>query len=371
MRKVIRSFWTIFYFVFLISASGETAPTVRHAKNFEISDYGTHRILSVTNAFRESTRTYHYALVPKGKELPDLPDDVTLIRTPVERVVAMETVFIGYLEALGQLDTIIAAATVDYISNLKVRRGITEGDIQPLQVGQAIDVEKLLLLQPDLILTSISGDATFDVPAKLERTGLPVVLSAGYMEHDPLARAEWIKFVAAFFEEGPLANQIFDRIEKRYQKLKGLTETVEDKPTVFCGAPYSGVWHVPGGDSFTARTILDAGGDYLWSEDSSQGGIPLDTERVFLKAAHADYWLNPSFYGSRNALFSADARFAKFDAAKHGKVFNNTRQVGPNGGNAIWERGIMQPDKVLADLIHIFHPNLLPDHEFIFYERLE
>jgi len=371
MLKVIRNSWAIFVLGFLMNASGATGPTIRHAKNFEITDYETHRILSVTNAFRDSTRIYHYALVPKGNELPDLPESVTVIRTPVERVVAMETVFIGYLEALGQVDAIAAAATVDYISNPKVRRGIAEGDIQPLQVGQAIDVEKLLLLQPDLILTSISGDATFDIPAKLERTGLPVVLSAGYMEQDPLARAEWIKFVAAFFEQEPLASQIFNRIEKRYQMLKGLTEKVEDKPTVFCGAPYSGVWHVPGGDSFTARTIYDAGGDYLWSKDSSQGGIPLDTERVFLKAARADYWLNPSFYRSKNALLAADARFAKFYAAKRGKVFNNTRQVGPNGGNAIWERGIIQPDKVLADLIHIFHPELLPDHELVFYERLQ
>lgn len=373
MLKVIICLLLGFSTAILVGSLHAVELAVRHAKNFELTDYGTHRILSVRNAFRDSTRTHHYALVPKGGELPDLPDGVAIIRTPVERVVAMETVYIGYLEALGQLDTIIAAATVDYISNPEIRKRVSEGAIQPVQVGQAIDVEKLLLLHPDLILTSISGDATFDIPAKLERTGLPIVLTAGYMEQDPLARAEWIKFVAALFEEEPRARQIFKGIEKRYQELKGLTDSIENKPkpTVLCGAPYSGVWHVPGGDSFTARTILDAGGDYLWSDDSSQGGIPLDTERVFFKAAHADYWINPSFYRSRNALFSADARFAKFAAAKEGKVFNNTRQVTPEGGNAIWERGIMQPDKVLADLIHIFHPDLLPEHKLIFYERLE
>jgi len=101
MLKVIRNSWAIFVLGFLMNASGATGPTIRHAKNFEITDYETHRILSVTNAFRDSTRIYHYALVPKGNELPDLPESVTVIRTPVERVVAMETVFIGYLEALG------------------------------------------------------------------------------------------------------------------------------------------------------------------------------------------------------------------------------------------------------------------------------
>lgn len=371
MLKLTYIFLALFCAAFSTAALSAAEPSVRHAKNFEITDYGTHRILRVMNAFRDSTRTHQYALVPKGGELPELPGDVAVIRTPVERVVAMETVYIGYLEALGQLDSIIAAATVDYISNPDVRQRVTEGRIESVQVGQAIDVEKLLLLQPDLILSSISGDANFDIPAKLERTGLPIVLTAGYMEQDPLARAEWIKFVAAFFEEDQLADELFEGIEKRYQSLKALTENLENKPTVLCGAPYSGVWHVPGGKSYTARAIQDAGGDYLWSEDGSQGGIPLDIERVFLKGARADFWINPSGYRGMQALRSADQRFDKFRPARQNKVYNNTRQVSPTGGNAIWESGIVRPDDVLADLIHIFHPELLPDHEFVYYEQLK
>ena len=350
---------------------GKSQTTIRHAQNFEIADYGTHRILSVSNAFRDSTQIYHYALVPKDADLPQLPRGVPLIRTPVERVVAMETVYIGYLEALGQLDTIIGAATADFISNQEIQKRVADGEIHRVQSGQALDIEKLLLLQPDLILTSVIGDATFDMPAKLQRTGLPIVLSAGYMEQHPLARAEWIKFIAAFFEQDREAEELFTAIEERYAGLASLTEDLEDRPTILCGAPYSGVWHVPGGDSFTARSLEDAGGDYLWSDDKSQGGVPLDTERVFLRAANADFWINPSFYRSVDALLAADVRFGKFGAAKSGRVYNNTRQVTPRGGNAIWERGIVHPDEVLADLIHIFHPEFLPEHELVFYEQLK
>ena len=140
---------------------------------------------------------------------------------------------------------------------------------------------------------------------------------------------------------------------------------------MFCGAPYSGVWHVPGGGSFVAQWIHDAGGDYLWAADNSQGGIPLDTERVFLKAAEADIWLHPSFYRSMEEMFGADPRFAKFHAAQDGHVYNNTRQIGNNGGNNIWERGIVRPNEVLADLIQIFHPDLLAGHAFVYYENLQ
>lgn len=344
---------------------------VNYAENFKITDFETHRLLTVRNAFRESETTYHYALVPKDKPRPKLPDTVPVIRTPVERVVAMETVYIGHMEALNQIDRIVAAATVSFINNPEVREGVEAGRIRSVQIGQALDVESLLILQPDLILTSISGDPAFDIPHKLRRTRLPIVLSAGYMEQHPLARAEWIKFFAAFFEASDRADQLFETVERRYLELTERTASVADRPTVLCGAPYSGVWHVPGGKSYTAQAIRDAGGHYLWSDNDEQGGIPLDLERVFLRGAQADIWINPSGYRSKSALLSADERFGKFGPARTGSIYNNTRRVSAAGGNAIWESGIIHPEQVLADLIHIFHPTLLPDHELVYYERLK
>ena len=283
----------------------------------------------------------------------------------------METVYIGYLDALNQLDTIIAAATPDYVSNATIRTRIEDGTIQKVQSGAALNIERMLLLQPDLILTSSTGDPAFDIPLKLARSGLPVVLSAGYMEQHPLARAEWIKFIAAFFDAGDLAEQTFEPIATRYELLLEKVEQIEQRPTVFCGAPYSGAWHMAGGESYTAQTIRDAGGAYLWADVPGSGAIPLDTERVFLKAAHADIWINPSFYRSLKELYGADPRFQKFHAGQTGHAFNNTKQRTASGGNSIWERGIVHPDDVLADLIKVFHPELMPDWEFIYYQQLK
>ena len=351
-------------------ASG-TPHTPRYAKNFEITQFPTHRIATIRNVQRGSKATHQYALVPKGAALPELPAGIAVIRTPVTRVVAMETVYIGYLGALGKLDTIVGAATSDYISHATIRARIQDGTIQKVQFGTALNIERMLLLQPDLILTSISGDPAFDIPAKLARSGLPVVLSAGYMEQHPLARAEWIKFIAAFFDAGALAEQTFEPIATRYKSLHETVAQIEQRPTVFCGAPYSSAWHMAGGESYTAQTIRDAGGAYLWADVPGSGAIPLDTERVFLKAAHADIWINPSFYRSLNELYAADPRFQKFHAGQTGHVFNNTKQRTASGGNSIWERGIVHPDDVLADLIKVFHPELMTDWEFIYYEQLK
>ena len=352
-----------------LAASITSAPD--YSKNFDISQFPTHRIATIRNVQRGSKATHQYALVPKGAALPELPAGITVIRTPVARVVVMETVYIGYLDALNQLDTIIAAATPDYISNATIRTRIEDGTIQKVQSGAALNIERMLMRQPGLILSSSTGDPAFDVPLKLARAGLPVVLSAGYMEQHPLARAEWIKFIAAFFNAEHLAEQIFEASATRYELLLKKVEQIEQRPTVFCGAPYSGAWHMAGGESYLAQAIRDAGGDYLWADVPGSGAIPLDTERVFIRAAHADTWINPSFYQSLNELFGADQRFQKFHAGQTSHVFNNTKQRTASGGNSFWECGVVHPEDVLADLIKVFHPELMPDWEFIYYQQLK
>jgi iron complex transport system substrate-binding protein len=345
---------------------------VDYAKNFTIEEYTNYKLLTVSNAYRNASSVYRYALVERGATLPDdLPRDAVVIRTPVKRVVIMETVYVGYLDALGQLDQICGAASASYINHPKVIQGVESGDIQSIQSGQKLDIERLLLLKPDLILTTNIGEGQMDVYPQMQRAGLPVVLTADYMEHHPLARTEWLKFLAAFFETEDRSNEIFNSIKAQYTGLLDKTKGIDERPSVLCGAPYSGSWHVPGGDSFIARAIQDAGAHYLWADDPSRGSLPLDTERVFLRAAEADYWIHPSHYRSLSELFNADPRFAKFGAAQISQVFNNTRQVSKNGGNNIWERGIVHPEEVLADLIKIFHPDLLPEHELIYYENLQ
>lgn len=359
----------------LISHGAESASeafeVLDYAENFTITKYPTHKILTVRNAYRNAKQQYQYALVPRNQPLPDgLPKQATVIRTPVRSVVLMETVYVGYLDALGQLDTISGAATANYISHPDVVRRVESGEIQSLQSGQKLDIERLLLLQPDLILTTSLGDSSVELSPQLQRSGLPVVLTADYMERHPLARTEWIKFLSVFFEAESQADAVFDEVKADYRALLEATQTIQDRPTVFCGAPYSAVWHVPGGKSFFAQFIEDAGGNYIWSDDTTQGGIPLDTERVFLKGANADFWINPSFYSSLRELFGADPRFNKFRATSTGQVYNHTKQVGENGGNNIWERGIVHPEEVLGDLIQIFHPQLLPNRKLVYYENL-
>lgn len=342
-----------------------------YAENVRIEDYPTHRLISVKNIHRGSGERFQYALIPKGQPVPDLPTGTTVVRTPVERVVIMTTTFIGFMDALDTLDRLVGVSDKDLISHPVVRKRMKTGDLTVVSNGQNLNVEDVILLQPDLILATSSGESAFDVHPQLQRAGLPVAMSSAWMEQHPLARAEWIKFIGTLLGKEELAHRVFEEIAGNYEQLKGLVAELPDKPTVFCGAPYAGTWYVPGGKSYMATAIYDAGGVYVWSDDATTGGIPLDLERVFVRSANADIWINPSWYRSMDQLMAADRRFGKFKAAATNRVFNNSFQVTESGGNNFWERGTVRADEVLSDLIKIFHPEHMTGTSFHYYEHLK
>ncbi len=363
---VLISFCTVFTIT-------QAAPN-RYAENFTIERFETHKVLTVTNLWRGSGDTSHtYVLVPKDSPIPtvNLPANAQIIRTPVTRMISMATVYLGHIQELQLHDQLVAVSYLSHTNDPLVRQKVEEGKIKSIPTGSALDVEALMLLQPDILFTSSTGTPAFDVHPQLIRAKLPVVLTSGYMENHPLARAEWIKFIAAFVNKDEQAEIIFNKISERYETLAALTRNLTERPTLFSNAPYGGKWHLPGGQSYSAQAFADAGGDYLWAKDTSRGGIPLDFERVYYKAAYADFWLNPSSHLSIKALLQSDERFAKFNAVREGNVFNNTQRLNPGGGNDIWERGICHPEEVLADLIKVLHPKLLPDHELIFYQKID
>ena len=52
-----------------------------------------------------------------------------------------------------------------------------------------------------------------------------------------------------------------------------------------------GTWYVPGGQSYVARVIADAGGRYVWADDPHAGSVPMELERMLQRCADADVWV--------------------------------------------------------------------------------
>ena len=99
--------------------------------------------------------------------------------------------------------------------------------------------------------------------------------------------------------------------------------------------------------------------------------LNLDYEAVYNKAVNADYWVNVGFAKSLAEIKSADKKNVLFKAYKNGNVYNNSLRNTANGGFDFWESGAVNPDKILKDLIYIFHPEVLPGHQLYYYRKLK
>jgi iron complex transport system substrate-binding protein len=67
----------------------------------------------------------------------------------------------------------------------------------------------------------------------------------------------------------------------------------------------------------------------------------------------------------------ANRHYPQFEAFKNRNVYSFANTKGDTGGLLYYELAPHRPDLVLQDLVHIFHPHLLPNHEFFFFKPLE
>lgn len=349
---------------------------LQFAVGWEVEYHNNYKIVRVTTPWRDATESFTYVLVQCGTPAPDTAADEALkaaqvIEVPINSLISMSTTDLPGIVAIGEVEKLIGLDSFLWTNTPEIRARIDEGKLIEVGSGAQVNVEAVLNAAPSLVMTNGFGNPDFDAHPKLIEAGIKVAVNGDYMETTPLGRAEWLKFTAVFFNREAEAGAYFSKVAEEYQRLASLTERVSTRPTVLLNAPFDNVWSVPGGTSYTAQLMRDAGASYLWADDTTTGAIPLSFEAVFEKARDAEFWINPSFYDSLKAVQDADARFADFAAVKSGNVWNYVARVNANGGNDYFETGAARPDLVLADLIKILHPELLPDHELYFYRQLK
>lgn len=341
------------------------------AQGFHIEKYGAISRVDVFNPWENASGfRYSYWLVPKTMDVPDSLIDKRIIRTPVERVVCLSTTHIGFLQKLNLEAKIVGVSGKQYVSNEKVRANIEADKVQDVGYDQNLNYELLLNLKPDMVMAYGIGSEVASYLSKLKDLGIPVVINAEYLEETPLGRAEWLNFVAAFFNKENDAKRIFWETVNEYQQLKQKASAADHQPVVITGIPYKENWWVPGGKSYMANLITDAGGHYLWGENDQRESYVLSPENVISQSVTADIWINCGYSASLKSITDLDERFSIIKPLREKMVFNDNKRLLPNGGNDVWETGVANPEVILKDLILIFHPEIIDASPLYYYQKL-
>ena len=93
-------------------------------------------------------------------------------------------------------------------------------------------------------------------------------------------------------------------------------------------------------------------------------------ENALVNFSNADIWVGVQA-NTLEELGKSDDKYRLFKAFKNGNVYNYNKRMNATGGSDYWESAVARPDLLLSDMIKVFHPELLPDYELFYMQKLK
>jgi hypothetical protein len=342
--------------------------TPEYATGFKIlgADNSASTLIQISNPWQGAKNVEMSYFISRNGEQAPTGFTGPVIRAGAKRIVCMSSSYIAMLDAIGQTDRIVGVSGIDYVSNpyvLAHKESIRD-------MGAEMNYELLIGLKPDVVLLYGIGDAQTSVTDKMRELSIPYMYVGEYLEESPLGKAEWLIALSELTDSREKGIEVFREIPRRYQALKTLTESVEQRPTVMFNTPWNDSWVMPSTQSYMAQLVADAGADYIYKKNVSNSSTPIGLETAYGLIQKADYWINVGVASTLDELKAVNPKFADAKAVHEKTVYNNNLRLTPTGGNDYWESAVVRPDVVLRDLIHIFHPELVTDSLY-YYRHLE
>jgi len=291
-----------------------------------------------------------------------------LVKSPVKKIAVMSTTHLAVLEMLNEHRSLIGFPDNKLITSANITALVDQKKITNLDYP--FNREKILLIKPDIIMGYSASVFDEENLVQLEKLNQLVILNNDFQEESLLGRAEWIKFVALFYNKLKLAQKIFDDIEKSYIKTKDRVKNLK-KPKVLIGQNNHGIWSAPGGSSDIVKLISDAGGDYIWKDKKTSRTLQMSIEAVWSKLMESEVWLTQNTWFNLKELKSSDDKYSKLKVFQTGRIYNHVLKVNKWKNMNYWETGIMRPDLLIRDLVIIFHPNVLAGEQTTWYDKLK
>ena len=331
---------------------GDTLP-MKYAENLCIVKYRHFTLVELKNPWKAHRLLHRYILLHQGDSAyrGALPKG-TLISRTVHRAVVFTTAHAALLQMLGVQNRIAGVCDLKYMFLPELKRRVNKGNLIDCGDAMAPDVEKIVSLQADaLLLSPFENSGGYGT---LEKTGIPIIECADYMETSPLGRAEWMKFYGLLFGCEDQADSLFKVVEARYLYFKSRASKTRYAPSVLTERKTGSTWYVPGGRSTVGRMLRDAHAAYPFADDHHSGSLSLPFESVLEKGGEADFWMIK--YNSTTPFTYADL-LAEYHGYAALKAFKNKQVFGCNASVVrFFEETPFRPDLLLRDYLLILHP---------------
>lgn len=164
---------------------------VKYARGFKLSQGDGYISAELISPWDTTRLLNTYILVHKDSALPNPLPQGTLVRVPLENTLVFSSVHCSLLQELEKGDAIGGVCDSQYIYNDSLQNRLRKGTLIDAGSSLTPDMERIMAMQPEAILLSPYENSGYD---RLERTGIPIIECADYLETSPLGRAEWMRF---------------------------------------------------------------------------------------------------------------------------------------------------------------------------------
>lgn len=329
----------------------------KYAENISVVGFRHFTVVELKNPWKPGQLLHRYILLNESESATDYLDQLpegTVIRSTPRRAVLFTTAHAALLQMLGQLDAVGGVCDLKYMLLPEVKTRVADGRMADCGDGMAPNVEKIIERKADVLLLSpFENSGGY---GRLDKTGIPIIECADYMETSPLGRAEWMKFYGLLFGCKERADSLFAVVERNYLNLKKSARRARTSPTILTERITGSTWYVPGGRSTVAVMLRDAAARYPFAADTHSGSLALPFESVLEKAGNADLWLIK--YNAPRPLTYADL-LAEYRGYKALRAFKNQQVFACNASVVpYFEETPFRPDLLLSDYVQLFHPEM-------------
>lgn len=319
----------------ILQRSGETQP---------VADYSGHKTAALPPEYAESV------------------DNTILV--PAKRIIVFSSTHAAMMDRLGIADRIVGVAWGGgyewYIDSIK--DGLGTGRIRDVGQGNNPNYEEIVSLKPDLVVLVGGTGMWEDKARKLDELGIKYVVNSEWLESDPVARFEWIKFFAALTDDEEKAVSVFDEVKT---KVDGITERVEglDRPNVAWAGVFKGTVYVPRTESYVGKLIEMTGGKYLFEDLPGTGSAQISMEEFVARGSDAEILIYSStMTNNTSEIIKESPLLEGMTAIKSCNVYAYEPWY--------WQK-LDQLDDTVSDVATIMHPEAFTDYQLKQFRKLQ
>lgn len=344
-----------------VSSSGDTI-RYRYATLLTRIAHDRYDEIIINDPWKKGHVLHKYCLVKRADsaQVGNLPVGSDVVYLPVNRAVVATAPLCQLMLWLQAPTVIKGVCDAEYVNIAELQKLIAQGTITSCGSSMAPSLEQMAVLHPQALFMSSYENGSFSM---LKRLKTPVIECVEYMEPNALARAEWMRFYGLLIGKERQADSLFTQVEKSYKNLVALAAKAKQRPMVLTERVTGGTWYCPGGASSMATLLSDANARYVFAHDTHSGSLSLAPEAVVAAAHDADVWLF-TYLGprplSKQQLLAEYHGYANIKAFRNAKIFQCSSER-----STYFNEVSFHPDFLLADMIKIFHPDMISHPDII------